>query len=1666
MAKQTHSSVTNTIKKQNVIYKQSVSMTSEKNNLFEISAGDRSIAKLSKSAGNLIFNFDEKAFELLNFGDDFYQSGLPSSLQNPLTISEDVGAVSIFQKANEEVVFSVKSADKKPIIVKVGALGITIEHDEKTYTSTLSADKLGTSQDRATNNFTLSTEFFENLIDTTFDRVENVSATKIPSFLWGEYFTLSQSKKITESNQDFSVVKPEDGDPQLISYNLNGTKYCFVKNKNVPYIYHNGSLKKIQKTSLFVSNNTPFILVETGKKSLPVRLELPKDENQFRKFITSFENYFGDISSPSTKAQSEGMVETVYGLLAEKKDSTASEKYTFDLRPKNITLKESKSQTSTAFEKDKTPKAASRLSENLIKQPSEQENDLKSQEKPQAAAAAQKSQTKSENAKAQTPSEKSQEGTVKITIPGGKKKLDTSFLGETAMPLLAGFSLFASAITGFAPLLIVGLIAMVTSAVLISINSVEFSRSARKIALKLKSNKYTQFREIDKEYSKALEKTNENFTEMQSLIQNSSTNDFTSKFLDYYGQYGVAPESVNLAQRYQQTLQQRPNAEDFEKFAEIEMASTWQDRQRLFNEYLASKPEGDRAKLEQILSQPAFFDQDHGNEQHLAATQLQNWINQAELVESLKAQNVSSKEFSAARNDLDRIETSVVNRLFPNLDERIKMEFAEDFQTNTSENISTKVDSLIDKHFGFVNDAQKNKLKTEFAQTAARENKSKNLGKGISLNNFVEKNLPLLRQNKVQQIKQNLFRDQSGKADIKAVKQFAQSCTKSYAATAQLQSAHEKVQNFIFSNKNSAVQSLFSYESSKDRQIDLLSKYGDLFAQKCLYQSDSQLLMDRLTGSMHKDIQALAEANFKYQSAKIDKQMAATHKEIFKAEEKLENLDKIESFAQIQQKATSLNSSQLANNFSTLTDKLYDAMLFGDCENLSKDQNSLQNTLQNLANLSSNADKTLNDLRSGIIPNNLSKEYLNLHKTIKDSKIMQEILTAYISPKDSNNIYLSENSFAKYSKGYCSIETFGKLAGYNNSTHKTNFADVIEKHIKEAFIGQYIKFYNDKTQEQDHDKLVANEKRLKKELSSMQTDELINKITIDYPNTEDFYNDNPRLKDYKKLLDAQVTFNKTLEQNISYENLGDLIGIQHSKNSSSAIVGQAEGKKFEKIATFNKNGKVTIINEKLEALINEYDQKNGGAFTTRLENLSQKEQSALLKLVYEEIASVQDAEKFAKSGNVTLSSYNLQRAGLIRKLYESKLGGTLQNKIEAELTKQNLDKLVINQENKDFAMEAIKDYKKFGDQTSLNAYSNLVQNRFINEDLGLNQQIIDLISQLPAGARLQVVRKMDEKAPSSKLNDAKYLQQSLQEIALSAQIENKSLAQQIQLRTRAINANIAAKLNYTPTSADLELLSQAIKSDKDKIKLLANRDFVVRAQTLSAQVVEAEVKKGARNAETNLEEQELSKQDAKYGAQEKAKMQIQQVQDKFFKIIENIKVDFGNGPALAYNNFSESLSKIMEGDDKTLDKFGVRKADLEEIYDVLQNSNLNNVSKLLSKYSKQYRKMKGKIVPGSEADRKFNSNLKNMWSKVENQIKFAFEDKLKQSQQKIDLNKDKTQKKEKLEKRKNGRKIRKSARFYFSRKNKPKANKIVEPEIAPAEIENTAQQEQDDEKIS
>ena len=156
----------------------------------------------------------------------------------------------------------------------------------------------------------------------------------------------------------------------------------------------------------------------------------------------------------------------------------------------------------------------------------------------------------------------------------------------------------------------------------------------------------------------------------------------------------------------------------------------------------------------------------------------------------------------------------------------------------------------------------------------------------------------------------------------------------------------------------------------------------------------------------------------------------------------------------------------------------------------------------------------------------------------------------------------------------------------------------------------------------------------------------------------------------------------------------------------------------------------------------------------------------------------------------------------------------------------------------------------------------------------------------------------------------------------------------------------------------------------------------------------------------------------------------------------------------------------MEGDDKTLDKFGVRKADLEEIYDVLQNANLNNVSKLLSKYSKQYRKMKGKIVPGSEADRKFNSNLKNMWSKVENQIKFAFEDKLKQSQQKIDLNKDKTQKKEKLEKRKNGRKIRKSARFYFSRKNKPKANKIVESEIAPAEIENTAQQEQDDEKIS
>ena len=263
-------SVTNKLEKGNDKFNQTVAMKDDSNSVLAIAAGPKQLAILKGANGKYTFSFDKSTLALLNFGPEFAQSDLATILENQLDVSDDESSISVFQKANEEFVFQVKAQNKKPIVIKVGAFDVSIEYEGKTYTALLDANAIGAKKEDATNNFTLSTKFFEELADSNNRKIKNIRTISIPPFLWGEYFSIMVAKQpAPQSNQNAVFKKEQIGNLELITCLLNGQPpYCFVKdvNKNVVYLYHDGGLRKVKNIKVFSKNANPFILVETTNK--------------------------------------------------------------------------------------------------------------------------------------------------------------------------------------------------------------------------------------------------------------------------------------------------------------------------------------------------------------------------------------------------------------------------------------------------------------------------------------------------------------------------------------------------------------------------------------------------------------------------------------------------------------------------------------------------------------------------------------------------------------------------------------------------------------------------------------------------------------------------------------------------------------------------------------------------------------------------------------------------------------------------------------------------------------------------------------------------------------------------------------------------------------------------------------------------------------------------------------------------------------------------------------------------------------------------------------------------------------------------------------------------------------------------------------------------------
>ena len=1209
-------------------------------------------------------------------------------------------------------------------------------------------------------------------------------------------------------------------------------------------------------------------------------------------------------------------------------------------------------------------------------------------------------------------------------MPGGSKKINVTFLAETLLPISAAFCLFGAALTGLGPFIVVGIIAMVASAVLMAIDGAEMHWSKRKIDMQLRDNKYSKFREHDNEYGKALEKSNENLMEAQAMVENSSgEDDFSRKFMDLYGQFGISPEEPNLAERYLFALNQIPTAEDYEAFAQIEYASTDQSRNDLIEAYLGTKIDADQEKLRQAFYQPAFFDVAHNDEQSAASTQLERWCKQAEEVEKLEKDNSATpKQIEEAKSQLTNIERDVFERIFPNNDsfETLAQERSiEDIQTiiqsypsqiSASDNDAVKeqkLNALIDKHLPSLKNKDKADVRT-FIQDQIKADQSKAKGKKPSARQQEKEEKE--KQEKLQTFaktknealqtaqRAKLFRDKEGKLSIKQVREFVSACTKASSSSYETREKRKEIEKYFKKNSNEAVQALLTLETDKARQKDLIVRYGDFFAKKFLYQSDSQILLERLTDRLSPENRDLAQAAFAYHAARIDKQLANMHGRIYQTESEKQSLKMVNTYAKLIEQAQLVAQGKLPKGLEALTGKMYDAMLFGDCEYIAGES----------------------DLPSHIyvakILNSASNQYKDLHRRIKDSKILQEILAAYISPKKSNNIYMPKNSYTKYLKGAGTVENFGQLSGYNSSEEKITLLDIVEAHIKEAFIARYIELVNNKTTEKDHDKLAVQEQQVREKMGALSTDDIIEFLQDDFADSWE----NDRLTTYLNLYKEKEKFDKEIEERTSF----------------SGQVKELKLKKLPKKVASIKDGEIVIHDKELAGLIKEY----GTIFT----DLSLAEQEAFVQLSY---ARMQYAAEIEKNKNLTpgqIESFESQ-IDQIDRFCEDKFDGTLARRFVSELARINLKELV-SAENQAAADATLRDLAQKGDKTVFNTCSKDVQEKF-SDQLDEHKQIISLIRSLPPQERARVIREIE--------NNKGDIVKAVCAAASMTEVDGKTVLDHIAAKAD-LSAENLREGRVRLTKKDLESIAKSLKNNEyATVQSTANRTYTVQEQTLGEELINQGVKRGVKQAQ--MTQEELDGQSENIPAEESIK-NLEELQENFMEIVNQIQNNLGKTPNSFYDFSKDDIDNILRLDRATLHKYGVEEEDVRAVLEGLSSAELSSVTKILTKYRKKSKKLSRKKASDANARLKRNNKLKELWKSAKTQLEAAFEAKVKKKKAEFAAEKDESIKKTKLKKRKESKKIRKSARHYVRRKifnkNKDKAAEKVEENAAEAAAQN------------
>ena len=315
---------------------------SDSSSFFSVNIAGQTIATLTKKGEkNFSLKFYKKGLSLLSFGDEFKSSEAFKLISSDTISWSGDSTISLAEDNKQQLVLTLTPKKfAKPIKIIFNAVSVIIEYDGKVFKSNIDESELKKSNpsiknEKIVQDFELSTSFFEAMIDNENNIVSSVE--KVPSYLFGKYFDL------LEQGKDLEFKTKDVGQYKFITYNFSKVKYSFAlitneKGKQVPYIYHKGAFKKINKVQLFKDGKKFFLLVNIGTNKY-IKLNLPENLEEINAFLQNFESNINPIEFSDGRKEND--VEFLYGKekkYVEIKDSTHTIDYSDEISSPKITL--------------------------------------------------------------------------------------------------------------------------------------------------------------------------------------------------------------------------------------------------------------------------------------------------------------------------------------------------------------------------------------------------------------------------------------------------------------------------------------------------------------------------------------------------------------------------------------------------------------------------------------------------------------------------------------------------------------------------------------------------------------------------------------------------------------------------------------------------------------------------------------------------------------------------------------------------------------------------------------------------------------------------------------------------------------------------------------------------------------------------------------------------------------------------------------------------------------------------------------------------------------------------------------------------------------------------------------------------------------------------------